>query len=375
MNDPYQPPEEGEVAEALALMEAAVDAIITIDDSGRVRSFNPAAERMFGRDAKDVIGRPINALMPDPHSTRHDDYLARYLNHGDPRIIGIGRDVDALNADGDLVPIHLAVSEYWLGGERRFLGVLRDLTSQRQAEEAERETRARLAHAGRVSLMGEMTAGIAHEINQPLAAITMYSQACINLLASDNADLERLSGALEKLRDQALRAGAVIERLQRFVKGRSVVAEPTDMNELMTDVVALAANDGRLENIELKTSFSSPLPTVRCDSVQIQQVALNLIRNAIDAMAEIGCENGRDIEISTQLGDRQVTVTVADAGPGVTDEDEVFRPFHTTKLTGMGMGLSISKTIIDAHGGELSFKNLTPFGAAFSFRLPAEKST
>ena len=353
-------------------MEAAVDAIITIDESGRIRSFNPAAERMFQRDAGKAIGRPVSELMPEPHRSQHADYVHHYLTSGNPKIIGIGRDVEAINTDGDLIPVHLAVSEYRVGGERRFLGVLRDLTSQRTAEEAERETRARLAHAGRVSLMGEMTAGIAHEINQPLAAITMYAQACINLLGAEHADHARLESVLEKLRDQALRAGAVIERLQRFVKGRSVIAAPIDMNDLMTEVVALTANDARLENIDLVTAFDDPLPLVRCDAVQIQQVALNLIRNAIDAMTEIDCEHGTKIRITTVLDDGFVTVTVSDAGPGVVDEDEIFRPFHTTKLTGMGMGLSISKTIIDAHGGDLTFENRAPVGAAFSFRLPAE---
>ena len=220
--------------------------------------------------------------------------------------------------------------------------------------------------------MGEMTASIAHEINQPLTAIAMYAQACIKLLQQEKPDQQRVVDALEKLNEQSLRAGDVIERIQRFVRNEGSQKELVDLNELIGDLRHLAAGDARLHGIELVFNLDDEQPRVFCDPVQIQQVALNLIRNAIDAMHEIGCQNGQVVMVQTRLLQGEAEVSVVDLGTGVAAEhqSELFSAFHTTKRDGMGMGLSICSSIIQQHGGLLDFFNNDNFGATFYFRLP-----
>jgi len=221
--------------------------------------------------------------------------------------------------------------------------------------------------------MGEMTASIAHEINQPLTAISMYAQASLKLLELEGGT-EKVKEALEKLNTQSLRAGAVIERIQRFARAQESSKELVDLNDLVTDLLKLADSDARMHDIELVLELSPELPQIFADPVQIQQVILNLIRNGIDAMNEIGCRNGRCIELQTRIQGGDVQLEVRDQGPGVAEDqsDLVFTPFHTTKKEGMGMGLSICRSIISEHGGELRFKNNDQAGACFYFSLPIE---
>ena len=361
-------------AEILAILDTAVDAIIMIDETGRVETFNSAAMTLFGYTQDEIIGQPVTMLMPEPHRTRHDDYMQRYLNTGEKQIIGIGRELEARTKTGERVPIYLAVSEIHLQGRRRFTGIIRDLSEQHAAREALAEQRERLAHVGRLSTMGEMTASIAHEINQPLTAIAMYAQSSIKLIQKGDADLDKLATALEKLNTQSLRAGAIIERIQRFARAQESQREPLNLNGLLKELVKLAEGDARLHNVEITFDLTENLPDIYCDPIQIQQVALNLIRNAIDAMKGIDHRNGNALVITTRpLGADQVEIAVSDQGPGVADEQQgmLFKPFHTTKKDGMGMGLSICRTIISEHGGLLSYRNNPDSGATFYFTLPA----
>jgi two-component system sensor kinase FixL len=368
------------VAEIQAILDTAVDAIITIDQDGVIEGFNQSASHMFEYPAEQVIGQNIRMLMPEPHRSAHDGYMQRYLNTGEARIIDIGRELTALDAGGREFPIYLAVSEIQVAGRRRFTGIVRDLTEQQASREALAEQREKLAHVGRLSTMGEMTASIAHEINQPLTAISMYAQAGLKLLERGGDD-DKLKDAIEKLNVQALRAGAVIERIQRFAKSQEGVREIIDPNALVLDLLKLAESDARLHAMELVLDLAEGLPQLYVDPIQIQQVALNLIRNAIDAMNEIACRNGREIVITSRLlnnasGTEVVEIAVADLGPGVAEDqlDLLFTPFHTTKREGMGMGLSICRSIISEHGGELSYLNNTARGqgpgATFYFQLP-----
>lgn len=361
-------------AEAEAILDTAVDGIVIIDDTGRVEVFNQAAARLFGYDPAEVVGNNVTMLMPEPHRSAHGRYLQTYLRTGEAKIIGIGRELEAVNRAGRRIPVYLAVSEVKANGRRRFTGIIRDLSEQRAAREALTEQREKLAHVGRLSTMGEMTASIAHEINQPLTAISMYAQAGIRLIDGGNLDLDRLRDALDKLNTQSLRAGAVIERIQRFARAQESQREPVDVNELLKDLLALAESDARLHDVELQVSLAANLPEVIGDPIQIQQVALNLIRNAIDAMIEIDCMNGRLLTLTTSLPQPDlVRVSVVDVGPGVAEDqaDLLFTPFHTTKKEGMGMGLSICRSIIGEHGGILSFRNNVGPGATFFFTLPA----
>jgi two-component system sensor kinase FixL len=359
-------------AESHAILDTVVDAIIIINESGTIEIFNQAACRMFGYTVAEAVGHDVSMLMPTPHRQQHQSYIDRYLETHEPRVIGLGRELTGERKDGTRFPISLAVSEINLAGERRFTGIVRDLTEQHASRQTLAEQRERLAHVGRLSTMGEMTASIAHEINQPLTAISMYAQAGLKLL-EHQGDPAKLKEALEKLNVQALRAGAVIERIQRFARAQDGVREQVDINALLIDLLKLAESDARLHDIQIELELDDQLPVLLVDPIQIQQVALNLIRNAIDAMTEIGCPHGRNIVMrSRRTPDGQIEVAVRDLGPGVADSqvDLLFTPFHTTKHDGMGMGLSICRSIISEHGGALSYFNNEGPGATFFFRLP-----
>lgn len=361
-------------AENLAILDTAVDAIIMTDEAGIIETFNRAASKLFGFRQGEIIGKSVTLLMPEPHRSRHDEYMRHYMETGEKRIIGIGRELEARDQSGRRIPIYLAVSEILLQGRRRFAGIIRDLSEQHAAREALAEQREKLAHVGRLSTMGEMTASIAHEINQPLTAISMYAQSSLKLIQRGNADPEKLAAALEKLNTQSLRAGAIIERIQRFARAHESRRELLQLNLLLKDLVKLAEGDARIHDVVITFDLASDLPATFCDPIQIQQVALNLIRNAIDAMKSIHCQYGNGISITTRpLPGTAVEVAVSDQGPGVADDQAklLFTPFHTTKKDGMGMGLSICRTIIAEHGGELSFRNNPGSGATFYFILPA----
>jgi two-component system sensor kinase FixL len=360
---------------AAAVLDATVDGILTIDEHGVIESINKAGLALFGYPADELIGKQISSLMPEPHRTNHQDYIDNYLRTSTAKIIGIGRELQGLRASGEVFPIYLAVSEVKDAERRYFSGIIRDLSKARAQQAQLHEQQRRLAHIGRLTTMGEMTASIAHEINQPLTAIALYAQACLKLVNANTGSTEKLADALGKLNDQALRAGAVIERIQRFVRSQEEHRELADINALVEDLTHLATGDARLHNVEITLNLDPDLPRVMCDPVQIQQVALNLIRNGIDAMDEINCQNGNRLNIETRLNDEaHVVLAVEDLGPGVPPDqaDHLFTPFHTTKSDGMGMGLSICRSIISAHGGSLNFANQEPHGACFALSLPAD---
>ena len=250
-------------------------------------------------------------------------------------------------------------------------GFVTDITEQRSAEGEAREHREHLAHVDRLNMLGEMATGIAHEINQPLSAISILVQAGDHLIRTGR--YEKLAEILEKLVRHAHRASAVIDRMQQMARRRESIKETIDCRELIRDVTRLADAEARMREIEIKTDTQDGLPAVSVDAVQIQQVMLNLLRNGMDAMQSIGCRNGKTIGIRTQLrDDGGVEIAVVDKGDGVSERaaDKLFAPFSTTKKSGMGMGLSISRAIVTAHGGNLNFHNNRDAGATFYFTLP-----
>jgi two-component system sensor kinase FixL len=485
-----------------AVLDAAVDAIIVIDHEGRIEEFSQAAERVFGYPAAEVVGQNVNVLMPAPYRDEHDGYMRRYMETGQPRIIGIGREVQARRRDGSTFPCDLAVGQVRGIEPPRFIGFIRDITARKEADErlrrsetelqlaqelanlgnyvmhpdgrtadyfspqlyrilavaaedpsfgreeflgrwvhpgdrqrvldafaqmdagqapldieyqvvlpdgsvkhlhhiaqallgpdgriakhvgtihdvtdrrrAEDEARVlqeRLTHFSRLSTMGEMAAGLAHEINQPLSAIATYAQACQRLIRSPEHDPADVLAALEQINAQALRAGEVIRRLRNFVKNREVKREPVNCSRLLEDLRTLAETDARLHNIRLRLDCEEPLPTVHADPIQLQQVVLNLVRNAIDAMAEAP-EGRREVILSTRMAaDREVEITVTDHGTGLAPEatEHLFNPFFTTKAGGTGLGLAISRSIVRAHGGRLWHTPNEICGVRFHFTLP-----
>lgn len=240
----------------------------------------------------------------------------------------------------------------------------------------EQELRERLTHLTRVSLLGELASSIAHEVNQPLTAVSTYAQACRRLLESGGPDRELLLETLDRIADEALRAGDIVHRLKELVRRRDSRREDIDVNELIRDVERLAAVDARLHDVRLRLALSESLPSVRADGIQLQQVILNLIRNGVDAMADTEPET-RELLVRTASNARgEVEVSIIDAGCGVpaAAEPGLFEPFFTTKETGMGMGLSISRTIVEAHGGRMWFMRNPGRGSTFGFTLPAAGS-
>jgi two-component system sensor kinase FixL len=361
-------------AELQALLDAAVDAIVVIDERGQIVTFSRAAERMFGHAAADVVGKNVNVLMAEPHRSRHDGYMQRYAETGEAHIIGKGRDVDALRADGEVFPVSLAVGEAKDGGKRRFVGIIRDLSAQRAAEQRARSLEVRLAHVGRLNLMGEMAAGIAHEINQPLSAIATYAQAGTRVLERADVDLAMLKEICAKIDDQARRAGQVIANIRKFIRKQEIETQALDVARVIADVMALIEVDARSEGIPVRVRAEQGLPAVRADAVQLQQVLLNLTRNSVDAMRG-GPGKERGIVIAAETGEQGgVRITVTDHGHGVSPQlgDNIFHPFITTKRDGLGVGLAISRTIVQSYGGTLTYADNPAGGSIFMIELPPD---
>jgi two-component system sensor kinase FixL len=363
------------LVEARAFSEAVVDtaaeAVITIDTNGNIETFNRAAQQMFGYSFEEAQGKNVGMLMSRRHYSDHNQYIAHYLETNEPRIIGTGREVSAQRKDGLVFPIHLSVSEVKNRSERKFVGLIRDVSRERTAENEARQHREQLAHVDRLNMLGEMATGIAHEINQPLTAISLFAQAGLRMLDADNPD--RLPELFEKLSTQAQRAGAVIERMQTMARQRESMKEVVDCNALVEEVAKLAEAEARIRDMTIKVITESELPPVAVDTVQIQQVALNLLRNGMEAMRSVDCCHSDTITLGTRLrDDGDIEVSVVDSGCGVSEavERKIFTPFSTTKETGMGMGLSISRSIITSHGGQLDFRNNDSSGATFFFTLP-----
>lgn len=362
-------------AEFQALLDAAVDAIVVIDVKGLIITFNRAAERMFGYVAWDVLGKNVSILMEEPHHSQHDRYIARYTESGEAHIIGKGREVEARRANGEVFPVSLAVGEAADAGARRFVGIIRDLSAERAAEQNARALELRLAHVGRFNLMGEMAAGIAHEINQPLSAIATYAQAGRRVLQRSKPDVGMLTDICEKIDDQARRAGQVIDNLRKFIRKQEIETQSLDVNRVVEGVLSLIEVDAHSESIPVQVQLGDGLPNVRADTVQLQQVLLNLTRNSVDAMRG-GLGKERGILIQTERGeDGSVRISVTDHGHGVSPQlgEDIFHPFVTTKREGLGVGLAISKTIVHSYGGSLSYAENPAGGAIFTVELPAEE--
>jgi two-component system sensor kinase FixL len=353
-----------------SILETIPDAMIVIDEAGLMQSFSPAAERLFGWRAEEVAGRNVNMLMPSPYREQHDGYLERYYRTGERRIIGIGRVVVGERRDGSTFPMELAVGEMRGKSGRFFTGFIRDLTERQETETRLQELQSELVHVSRLTALGEMASALAHELNQPLSAIANYLQGSGDLLDREPVPKEKLKGALQKATDQTIRAGEIIRRLRDFVARGEADRQVESLPKLIEEASALALVGAKEHGISVRYAMDPAVDLVLADRVQIQQVVLNLIRNAIDAM-EGTLERRLTIAVR-RLREDQAEISVADTGPGISPEiaDQLFQPFVTTKRTGMGVGLSISRTIIEAHGGRLRAGSNPEGGATFTFTLP-----
>lgn len=380
MGEPSSPDRAGETPGAVdlgneahlrSILDSVPDAMIVIDDAGRIISFSATAERMFGFAEAELIGENVSTLMPSPDRERHDMYLKRYLVTSERRIIGIGRVTTARRRDGSTFPIELAVGEAQFGERRVYTGFIRDLTERQRAELRLHDLQDALTHVSRVTAMGTLATSIAHELNQPLTAIANYVQTASEMLAEPDAGkIALVREALDECGAQTIRAGQIVRRLRDFISRGETEREIVELPRLVNEASALAFVGVGSRSVEFSVRIDPATERLLVDRIQIQQVLLNLIRNAVEAM-----ENApfRRLELTSRQGpDGFAEVIVADSGPGLPAETAalLFQPFMTTKATGMGLGLSICRTIVEAHGGKI-WTDASPLGgAAFHFTLP-----
>lgn len=354
-----------------AVLATVPDAMIVIDERGEIRSFSATAERVFGYAADEVRGQNVKMLMPEPYRGEHDGYLSRYRDTGERRIIGLGRVVVAQRKDGSIFPIELSVGEVKAAGRHLYAGFVRDLTERQKTEKRLQELQQELTHVSRLGEMGQMASALAHEINQPLAATTNYLQAAKRLLAKGDSDsVGKATVALNHATGQIDRTVEIVRRLRSFVKKGASERQLEDLQKTIEEASALALI-GAGHRLKVTMELQKGLPPALIDRIQIQQVFVNLVRNAIEAM-----ENSARRELTVHLeidGEaKNLVISVADSGSGLAPEvaDKLFMPFVTTKSQGMGIGLSICRTIIEAHGGKMAAQANPGGGTIFKFTLP-----
>jgi two-component system sensor kinase FixL len=362
----------GREAHLRSILDTVPDAMIVIDERGIMQSFSSAAERLFGYAAVEALGRNVSMLMPSPYRENHDRYIERYLRTGDRRIIGIGRVVVGERRDGSTFPMELAVGEMRSSDQRFFTGFIRDLTERQQTEARLQELQSELVHISRLTAMGEMASTLAHELNQPLSAIANYMKGSRRLLESSSDDRSlMLRDAMDKAADQALRAGQIIRRLRDFVARGESEPRVESLKKLIEEASALALVGAKDQGVRVRFQFDPNVDLVLADKVQIQQVLVNLMRNAIEAME---ASPRRELVVSTSATEHDmISIGVADTGSGIAPEamSQLFQPFFTTKRHGMGVGLSISRTIVEAHGGRIEASANPGGGTVFHFTLRA----
>jgi len=363
---------EARAAHLKSILDSIPDAMVVIDHRGIMRSFSAAAERLFGYSADEALGKNVKLLMPRPYRDEHDGYLNRYLRTGERRIIGIGRVVVGYRKDGSTFPMELAVGEMRVHEQRFFTGFIRDLTERQKTEARLQELQSELVHISRLTAMGEMASALAHELNQPLSAIANYVKGSRRLLDARSDDsLTPLRDAMDKAGDQAIRAGQIIRRLRDFVARGESERRVENVRKLIEEASALALVGAKDTGVRVHFDFAPGADLVLADKVQVQQVLLNLMRNAIEAMET---STVRDLVIAAAPAENtMIAIRVSDTGTGIAPEiaGQLFQPFITTKRQGMGVGLSISRTIIEAHGGTVTVAANPGGGTIFTLTLPA----
>ncbi len=352
--------------------DTSLDAIIVIDEKGLMRSFNRLAEKLFSYSSDEVLGRNVKMLMPSYFSDHHDGYIERYLRTGEKRVIGVGRIVTGQKKDGTTFPLELAIGETRIGERKLFTGFIRDLTERQKVEQRVHELQDELVHASRLASLGEITSMIAHEVNQPLSASGTYLEVARELLASEREeDRNRGLKAMEQAATQIKRVGETVRRIREFARKKTPELAMEDINRVIEEANAIAALGSKAKQIRTTFDLSPLRPQTKVDRIQIQQVIMNLVRNAIDAMSNHG---RRELVLQSRLNEAaEIEICVMDSGLGVSEADakRLFTPFMTTKEDGTGLGLAICRTIVESHGGRLWYEKSLLGGAAFKFTLPA----
>jgi len=356
-------------AQLNAIFNAAVEGIITINLSGYILSINSKVETIFGYQKDDLIDKNITKLIP---KIKYDHGKKMGLSG----FVGRIREVTGLHVNGSAVPLDLSMAQFTLAGKGYLAVIVRDISVRKLREQRDKQHLDELAHVTRMGLLGELASGIAHEVNQPLTAIVNYTEAGINLLNRETWEADKLQSIMTKTSQQALRAGQIINRMRNLVRANTIHKSTTHINFIINDAIELCVSYLKQTNIQIKLLLADKLPTLNVDSIQIEQVVLNLIKNSIDALSHKSVSKDKILSIQTVLqADSTIEVRIKDNGIGIeqSEQKNILTPFYTTKKDGMGMGLSICRSIIEAHGGMLRFNSLPAKGTTFYFNLPVKK--
>ena len=351
-----------------AIVDAAMEAIVAIDGKGVIQSANPAALEMFGYDLGELLGRNVSLLMPDPYRSEHDRYIAAYQRGGEKNIIGRRRKVEGRRKGGEVFPLELTVSEAPFNQETLFVGFLRDMGPIEAERRRVNTLREELVHVSRLNDMGEMVTGLAHEVSQPIAAILNFAAAHRRAMAATGESPE--PDLIAKIEAQARRAAEILKRLRGFIEKRPPERTVEKIDDLIDDAIKLVLLRSRARITTFPPDQDALRLRVRVDRIQIEQVLVNLLRNADDALVDTV---EPEILVETTRTERgKILVSVADNGEGVHPEalEKLFEAFSGAKQFGMGVGLSIGKSIVEAHGGALAYRPNAPCGSIFEFTLP-----
>jgi PAS domain S-box-containing protein len=358
------------------VVEAAPNAMIMVDPAGRITLVNAQAEAVFGYARAELIGLSIERLIPERYHTGHPGDRGRYFASPSARAMGAGRELFGLRKDGSEVPVEVGLNPIRSPEGVFALASVIDITERKRSELELEQQRSELAHLSRVTMLGELSGSLAHELNQPLSAILSNAQAAQRFLASDAPNLEEVREILKDIVEQDKRAGEVIQRLRLLLMKGEVHRQVLDLSEVLLDVLKLVRSDLVNQGVSLGTELAPDLPAVFGDRVQVQQVVLNLVMNGCDAMSGIERPHRRLIVKAAHEDGGGVRVSIADHGCGIPREtlSRVFEPFFTTKRQGMGLGLAVCRSIIEAHNGRLWAESEPGEGATFHFMIPVAEA-
>jgi two-component system sensor kinase FixL len=358
------------------VLDTAADGIVVIDEEGRILAFNKSCERLFGYAADEVIGQNLKVIMPASYAGAHDHYIRHYRRTGERRIIGIGREVAGMHRDGTVFPVELSVGEAVSSDGRQFIGILRDLRPRKAVEQRLSQLQAQIVHMTRLSAMDEMGAAMAHELNQPLTALMLYLQAATRpMKTSDDPICRKVVPIIEKALHEAERAAGIIQRMRQMVEKREPERSHVDLRRVVDEAVDLTDFVAQGSTVSIIRDYGNVSPMVDVDPIQIQQILLNLLKNAVEVARD---SHERWVRIGIESHTGHVDVVVSDSGPGLSDEaaQNLFRTFSTTKKSGMGLGLAISRSIAQNHGGDLTVRpGSAGHGATFVLSLPRGESS
>ena len=349
------------------LLETALDAVIVMRTDGAVADWNDHAVRVFGWTRDEAVGRTMaDLIIPERYRDAHKSALDRYLNTRRATVLGRRIEVSAIRKNAEEFPVELSIAPI-PGPKLLLVGCLRDVTERN----ALRRARAEIARNTQRMAMGEMAASIVHEINQPLAAIAANADAGLRWLAQASRDIEEARAAFMRIKNDSHRANAVISEMRMMFKNDGMVLAPLDVNELVREVLSLLRREMEKERVTVRTELADGLPQIPANVVQLRQVIVNLVANATDAMSAVA-DRARLLSLKTGIYDPDsLLLTVEDTGTGIDPDiaERIFEPFFTTKSYGMGMGLSICRSIVESHGGRLSVSAAQPHGSIFSLFL------